>query len=105
MGIGALVLADPDRAFISDRYGGGQERGRRAGTENVIGIVGFGRAARWAACNRLAGAQRLEELRDDLEARLKARQPEIAIAAAGISRLPQTCCFALPGKICADRAH
>jgi cysteine desulfurase len=97
-GVGALIrreaalqLADP---LIK---GGGQERGLRAGTENVAGIAGFGAAAA-AAGERLASdAPRMAVLRDRLEAGLKAASPEIVIFGAQMPRLPNTTLFARPG--------
>jgi cysteine desulfurase len=46
-GVGALILA-PGAPFVTTRFGGGQERGRRPGTENSAAIVGFGAAVEWA---------------------------------------------------------
>ncbi len=95
-GVGALVLgadAEIDRPMI---VGGGQERGRRAGTENVAGIVGFGVAAREAAAE-IADQPRLAALRDDLERRLKAIDPGAAAFGAGAERLANTSCIAMPG--------
>ena len=91
-GAGALVVGDRVRldALIK---GGGQEYGRRAGTENVAAIAGFGAALREIAENALPAA----DLRDDLEAGLKAIAPEITVFAAGAQRLPNTTCFAFPG--------
>jgi cysteine desulfurase len=92
-GIGAL-LAGP-RATVTRRlHGGGQERGRRAGTENVPGIAGFGAAARAA----LADLPRLatdRAGRDGFEAAVVAAGAEVLGARA--SRLPQTSCVAAPG--------
>jgi cysteine desulfurase len=70
--------------------GGGHERNRRAGTENVPGIVGFGRAARLARENLAADMVRLGELRDAMESRLKAAIEDIHINAEGAPRLPNT---------------
>jgi cysteine desulfurase len=92
-GVGAL-LAGP-RATLSRRlHGGGQERGLRAGTENVAGIAGFGAAAREA----LAELPRLiadSVGRDAFEAAVIAAGAQVLGAAA--RRLPQTSCFAAPG--------
>ena len=76
--------------------GGGQERGRRAGTENWPAIGGFGVAAKLAAAD-VAEAGRLATLRDMLEAGLAARQPGLVIFAARVPRLPNTSCFGLAG--------
>ncbi len=70
-GVGALVLAS-ESLHIADQLlkGGGQERGSRAGTENVIGIVGFGAAAEAIQCAGAAEATRIERLRDRPRSRL-----------------------------------
>ncbi len=94
-GVGALVLAAEQELAPSQR-GGGQERGRRAGTENLPGIAGFGAAAR-AALAGLDQAATLAGLRDELERCLRNLAPEIRIFAAAAPRLTNTCCFAVPG--------
>ncbi len=92
-GVGALV-AGP-RATLSRRlHGGGQERGRRAGTENVPGIAGFGAAAE-AALRDLAVIPVQAEWRDAVQVRLSAAGA--VILGVGAQRLPQTLCAALPG--------
>jgi cysteine desulfurase len=88
---GALELAD------KPLRGGGQERGWRAGTENLPGIVGFGAAAETAAKVLSDEAVRLAGLRDRLEAGLAALSPETAIFAQAALRLPNTSAFATPG--------
>ncbi len=70
-GVGALVVRRGTKLEPLLR-GGAQERNRRAGTENVAGLAGFGAAARLARCQLGADAARLAALRDDLEARLLA---------------------------------
>lgn len=93
MGAGALVLA-PGIEIESLLCGGGQERRRRAGTENVPAIAGFGVAAALAK-DDLNDAPRLARLRDLLETRLAA---EGAVAfGADAPRLPNTSCLAMPG--------
>ena len=77
--------------------GGGQERGARAGTENVAGIAGFGAAAAAALAELAADAARMAALRDRLEAGLRASTPQAVIFGAGVERLPNTTLFALPG--------
>ena len=94
-GVGALVLA-ADLELAPSQRGGGQERGRRAGTENLPGIAGFGAAAR-AALAGLDKAAALAQPRDELERRLRQLAPEIRIFAAAAPRLANTCCFAAPG--------
>jgi cysteine desulfurase len=70
--------------------GGGQERGRRAGTENLVGIAGFAAAAEAAS---IAEYERVRSLRDRLEAAL----PEAVIVGAEAPRLPNTSAIAMPG--------
>jgi cysteine desulfurase len=92
-GVGALV-AGP-RAVISARqHGGGQERGRRGGTENVPGIAGFGAAAT-ASLAGLADMAAQAAWRDNFAARVV--QSGAVVIGAGAPRLPQTLCFATPG--------
>jgi cysteine desulfurase len=93
-GVGALV-ASPDLPLAPLIAGGGQERGRRAGTENVAGIVGFGVAARLAAA-RLPDAARIAALRDRAERRLRAIAPAARIFGAVAPRLPNTICISMP---------
>ena len=92
-GIGALVIrkgTDLDAIL----KGGGQEQGRRAGTENLIGILGFAAAARAAQADLEAGLwDEVAVRRDRLEARLTDRFPEISIAGKGARRLPNTTCL------------
>ena len=96
-GIGAVVLAS-DGLEVGDRLirGGGQEKGFRAGTENVAGIAGFGVAAELAA-DFGAEAERLRALRDKAEAHVRRIAPEAAVMAPGAERLPNTLAFAIPG--------
>ena len=90
-GVGALVAGT--RATLARRlHGGGQERGRRAGTENVPGIAGFGVAAEAVD---LASMAAQAAWRDDLAARVKAAGA--VVLGEGAERLPQTLCFAAPG--------
>ena len=91
-GIGALVVAD-DVELRPLLRGGGQERGRRAGTENVAAIAGFGAAAVAAR----QGLGRLQVWRDAFEAELTALGPAVTIFGAAAQRLPNTTCVALPG--------
>ncbi|HEY5798246.1 MAG TPA: cysteine desulfurase family protein [Bosea sp. (in: a-proteobacteria)] len=88
---GALELAD------KPLRGGGQERGWRAGTENLPGIVGFGAAAAVAAEALSTEAARLAALRDRLEEGLLALSPDTAIFGRAAPRLPNTSNFATPG--------
>jgi cysteine desulfurase len=94
-GVGALVLREGfDIAPLV--VGGGQERRRRAGTENVAGIAGFGAAAS-AAKRDLADMGRIAALRDRLESEALAMAPEALAIGSGAERLPNTTCLALPG--------
>jgi len=92
-GVGALVLA-PGAPFDATRFGGGQERGRRPGTENMPAIVGFATAVEWAVRDRDADAKRLAAMRDRFEATLP---KDAVIFGANAPRLPNTSNFALPG--------
>ena len=74
--------------------GGGQERGLRAGTENVPAIAAFGAAC---AASTLADAPRMAGLRDRLEAAILAATPDAVIFGAKVARLPNTTLFAVPG--------
>jgi cysteine desulfurase len=88
-GVGVLYLRRGLRVrpFM---VGGGQERGRRGGTENVPGIVGLGKAAELAAAHLEAMAGPVRALRDRLEADLLDRVPDIRINGAGAGRVPNT---------------
>jgi cysteine desulfurase len=94
-GVGALIVADGLDVAPLQR-GGGQEHGRRAGTENLSGIAGFAAAAKIAAAET-GEYDRVRALRDALEAALAAAAPEAIIVGAGVPRLPNTAAIALPG--------
>jgi cysteine desulfurase len=95
-GAGALVIRD-GRDVAPLIAGGGQERRRRAGTENVAAIAGFGAAAE-AAKRDLGGLARLTALRDQLERDVVQAAPGVVIAGASVDRLFNTSCLALPGQ-------
>ncbi|MEJ6502492.1 MAG: aminotransferase class V-fold PLP-dependent enzyme [Rhodobacterales bacterium] len=96
-GVGALVLRQGVDLAPYIR-GGGQEMGRRAGTENVIGIAGFGAAAEAAAKDLSDGVwERVESLRDLLEERVVNEVPETIIMGYASKRLPNTSAFAVRG--------
>lgn len=96
-GVGALLLA-PGAEAVSTIRGGGQESGRRAGTENVIGIAGFGAAAEAAAREVAAGAwEAVAELRNILEEALASTAPELTLVGKAAPRLPNTSAFAVAG--------
>jgi cysteine desulfurase len=97
-GVGALVRAREDIHFPEPLIrGGGQERGLRAGTENVAGIAAFGAAAAAARRQGAAEAQRMLALREEIEAGLKAVAPGTVIFGAEAERLPNTTLFAAEG--------
>lgn len=94
-GIGALVLKEGVRVEPLIK-GGGQEGRRRAGTENVSGIVGFGVAAECAA-TELSRMNEIAKLRDDLEAGVRALAADAVILSGTVPRLPNTSAIAVPG--------
>lgn len=95
-GIGALIVRDgtPLNPLL---VGGGQERRRRAGTEDLIGIAGFGAAAE-AALRDLDQNRSIAALRDGLEASLTRNVPGSIVVGARAARLPNTTLVAMPGK-------
>ena len=97
-GVGALVKAD-EALHLADPLikGGGQERGARAGTENVAGIAGFGAAAAVVRREFAAEAERLAVLRDRLERGIQEISPAAVIFGARLERVPNTVLFAVPG--------
>jgi cysteine desulfurase len=93
-GVGALVVAD-GAPLAPQLLGGGQQKGLRAGTENLSGIAGFGAAAQ--SLRDAAGERaRIAHLRDRFESQLRQAAPEVMIF-GGAERLCSTSCFALPG--------
>jgi len=94
-GVGALVLK-PGVAVEPLVKGGGQERRKRAGTENVAGIVGFGVAAELAGAD-LAKTEAIGALKEALEAGALAIAPEGVIVSKAVPRLVNTSCIAVPG--------
>jgi len=96
-GVGALVIRRGTDLAAQIR-GGGQEMGRRAGTENVIGIAGFGAAAEAAARDLAAGVWgRVEKLRNILESTIAATANKTIFVGKAAPRLPNTSCFITPG--------
>jgi cysteine desulfurase len=95
-GVGALVLAEGLPGPEALLRGGGQELGRRAGTENVAGIAGFGAAAKAAMAVLEKDAIRLRNLQNRLENGLR-QTPGVMVFAEAVTRLPNTTLFTLPG--------
>jgi len=95
-GVGALVLAEGVQGLEPLLRGGGQELGRRAGTENVAGIAAFGAAVRTAMAMLQGEADRLRGLQNQLEAGLK-QTPGMILFSADTPRLPNTTLFTVPG--------
>jgi cysteine desulfurase len=96
-GIGALIFpAGTDLA--AQIKGGGQEMGRRSGTENVIAIAGFGAACAAAQDDLSAGRwDRVAQLRNILEKAIETEAPDTIFVVRGRDRLPNTSCFIAPG--------
>jgi cysteine desulfurase len=96
-GVGALVVRDGVNlpAFMK---GGGQERRRRGGTENVAGIAGFGAAAAELVAET-GMAARIGVLRDKLESAVTAATPAAVIVGRDAPRISNTMCVAVPGKL------
>lgn len=92
-GVGALI-SGAGATIVRRLHGGGQERGRRAGTENVSGIAGFGAAA-MAAAGDLPNAGDQAIWRDDLATRMS--EAGAVVMGERAERLPQTLCVATPG--------
>ena len=95
-GVGTLILAEGLLGFEALLRGGGQERGHRAGTENVAGIAGFGAAAMAAMGVLEADAVRVESLRNRLENGLQ-QTPDALMFSKDAPRLPNTTLFTVPG--------
>lgn len=77
--------------------GGGQEKGHRSGTENLLGIIGFGAAARAAAQNIESRMVYVQKLRDDFEAGMRKHAPDVIIHGEDVARVGNTSFFSLPG--------
>jgi cysteine desulfurase len=96
-GIGALVIKR-GTDLAAQIKGGGQEMGRRSGTENVIGIAGFGAAAEAAVADLADGVwARVENLRNILESAVEAGTSQTIFVGKDVRRLPNTSCFVTPG--------
>jgi cysteine desulfurase len=95
-GVGALIVRDGINLPTLIK-GGGQERRRRGGTENVAGIAGFGAAAAEAA-REVGAVGRMAALRDKLESGVMAATPNAVIIGRNAPRIANTSCIAVPGK-------
>jgi cysteine desulfurase len=95
-GVGALYVRRRTR-IATMQTGGGQEKGRRTGTENVAGIVGLGVAMRIARERRAAESPRQAALRDRLIAAVRARVPDTVLNGHPTERLPNNASFCIAG--------
>jgi len=96
-GIGALIVKQ-GLDFPALTPGGGQEMGRRSGTENIIGIAGFGAAIEAALRDQAAGAwDEIEKFRNILETLLEESARETIFVGKSDRRLPNTSCFISDG--------
>lgn len=95
-GVGAVVLAEGIGGLAPLLRGGGQEQGRRAGTENVVGVAGFGAAVKAAMTALPEAAARMKSLQARLEAGLRATS-NATIFSDEVPRLPNTTLVATPG--------
>ncbi|NDV88651.1 aminotransferase class V-fold PLP-dependent enzyme [Aurantimonas aggregata] len=96
-GVGALILRAGSTRPLPLLRGGGQEGGRRAGTESVAAIASLGAAVRVAMARVAAEPLRLRQLRDHLETAIRQRVPDAIVLGADAERLPNTVALALPG--------
>jgi cysteine desulfurase len=94
-GVGALVVRS-QAPLSAQLLGGGQEASRRAGTENIAGIVGFGVAA-GQVDDHLSKAGFVADLRDLAKRRLTDLVPQARVFGASAPRLPNTLCIEMPG--------
>ena len=95
-GVGALVMAEAVQGLEPLLRGGGQELGRRAGTENVAGVAASGAAVKAAMAALEGDAARLRDLRNLLEKGLR-ETPGMIVFSEGTARLPNTTLFTVPG--------
>ncbi|WP_417671871.1 cysteine desulfurase family protein [Roseibium sp.] len=95
-GMGAVVVRSTARVPAPLLTGGGQENWRRAGTENVPGICGFGVAAELAADEAMS-TERMAAMRDSLEASVRHICPSVTVFSDDAPRLANTSCFAVDG--------
>lgn len=98
-GIGCLYVRGGIRSIALEPllYGGGQEQGLRSGTTNVPGAVGFGEACAILQTESALELERLQSMRDAIEAALLAAIPSLRINGRGAARLPNTSSLTIPG--------
>ncbi|WP_416796831.1 cysteine desulfurase family protein [Ciceribacter azotifigens] len=96
-GAGALVSRGETLMPVPLLKGGGQEKGHRAGTENVAAIVGFGAAAQWMVEGLAERNAAIGALRNRLEEGMRAAASDVVIHGAAEARVANTCFFTLPG--------
>lgn len=94
-GVGALIV-NPSLSLRPQLTGGGQERYFRSGTENVVGIVGFGVAIRYCRMNDWTP---IIQLKNDLENYIMVTFPQVTIFGANVPRLPNTVNLTMPGVV------
>ncbi|MDQ2658790.1 MAG: aminotransferase class V-fold PLP-dependent enzyme [Verrucomicrobiota bacterium] len=95
-GVGALYL-NRRSAFRPLLFGGGQENGRRGGTENVASIIGFGKAAEIAQAQLAEEPDRVRGLRDLFETGLRAGVPDVSVNGGRAPRLTNTSSLSFAG--------
>ncbi len=96
-GVGALISRGEVMMPKPLIHGGGQEKGHRSGTENTLGILGFGVAATEAAQRLDTESERLAGLRMQLENAMRAAAPDVIIHGADVQRVANTTFFTIPG--------
>lgn len=98
-GVGALYVRGGSGSIPMEPiwYGGGQENGLRSGTTNVPGIVGFGEACSLAKLEMEDDFERIQEIRNQIEAQLASQIPSMLINGKGTERLPNTSSLTFPG--------
>ncbi len=101
-GVGALVYNNKTN-ITPQILGGGQEKGMRAGTENILGIRGFGEAARLMGMRKETNCSQVKFLRDFIQKKIKKISPETIIFGEKTKRVANTLLMALP-KIPGDLA-
>jgi len=95
-GIGALIVRRGTK-LSQKQHGGSQERGRRTGTENLPGIIGFGMAAELCSRDMRHDSERMRGLRDRCEQELLARIPDLIVNGLGVERADNILNVRIPG--------